>query len=145
MQLLLPEHARNTYEDLDYDSIATADINLMLAWQVLKDETCPKCGIPSWIGHVSDKWTQFEVRESTCFSCEAIEQYEDEQHEKNKKAKRHGVISYAIPFRVEGAPDPLMPGREAGLKMIMANDEMYYGEPGSEKPEEPQPQQGDDV
>lgn len=42
-----------------------------MAWQILKDETCPNCGIPIWLGHSTISALGFRVKRSTCESCKA--------------------------------------------------------------------------
>lgn len=127
MQLLIPDHTRQHTPDLDYDAIATADINLMMAWQVLKDESCPKCGTPAWLGHNNDRMIQFEIRETLCYACEAVDDHEDRERKAHDNKLGAGSIYYPVPYMADKSP---LPSREVGLKRVREMELAEYGEPG---------------
>ena len=127
MQFLVPEHTRHVIPDLDYDAIATADINLMLAWQVLKDESCPKCGTPVWIGHNNDRLIQFEIRETLCYACEAVDEHEEKERKAHDNKLGAGSIYYPVSFMADKSE---LPTREIGLKRVSEMEKEEYGEPG---------------
>lgn len=90
------------------------DALMYVAWQILKDETCNKCGIPSWISHNDDSYIQFNIESSTCYGCAAC----DRDAQKNQSRKGYkptpGETRYAVPYmtEVKGEPVRSLPTRE---------------------------------
>lgn len=85
------------------------DKKLALAWQTYQDELCPNCGVPIWLGHSENHYIDFEIKQTVCYSCQAIE---DDKTEPPK-----GGIKYAVPVPVElEGEDIKLPSRLEGLK-----------------------------
>lgn len=55
----------------------------MGAWQILKDETCPHCGTPFWIGYSPDSRIIFDANTTKCYGCAAEKDYK-KTHEKDE-------------------------------------------------------------
>ena len=85
------------------------DVRLEAAWTAYSDASCPKCGVPWWYGRSTDNRIQFELEESTCYACAALE-------EKTKdKPQAPGVTPVVVPTGVkygDGDSDPLPSIRE---------------------------------
>lgn len=62
--------------------MAELDARLMVAWQIIQDETCNSCGQVSWFGRNPDSNIQLDIEESTCESCAAIAREEEDRHKK---------------------------------------------------------------
>lgn len=116
MEVLIPEHVREQYTDLDLNAIANSDIALMKAWTMLKRESCPKCGMPIWLGHSTNNYVQFDVDESMCHSCIAVEKHESSQP---KNTSRAGIVSYPVLKMMFDAPRPT---REESYAAMRDND-----------------------
>lgn len=88
------------------------DKKLAVAWQTLQDETCPRCGTPTWLGHTEDERVDFESHVTICYACQHLEQ-------EGKKAKElpAGATRYvkAVPVAIEGEVVTL-PTRAEGYK-----------------------------
>jgi hypothetical protein len=81
-------------EKLNKLFIRKLDAAMWMAAQVLKDETCPNCGIVHWHGQNEDNNIQFEDREVVCYSCQ---QKAAEDRKRSKDEKNHegdGVTHY---------------------------------------------------
>jgi len=79
------------------------DFSLLEAYQILQDETCPKCGQPVWLCRSTDNRIEFKVEETVCYATRAIEEKNARKEKKNKKIsadEKHswGLIQYAVPF-----------------------------------------------
>lgn len=82
------------------------DFKLIEAFQMLEDETCPKCGQPTWLCRNPDPRVEFRVEETVCFATKAVEEkrFSRQNTGKNKKAatpaerKSWGLVEYPVPF-----------------------------------------------
>lgn len=64
------------------------DFSLLEAYQILQDETCPKCGQPSWLCRTTDPRVRFTVHESTCYAEKALMEKADSEKPSKEKAKK---------------------------------------------------------
>lgn len=104
MEMLLPRSQRRGFEEqLDYDLIETADIKLMMAMQIIKDESCSGCGTPSWIAYNNDRNIGFETDSVVCFYCQARDQARDKAP---KGLDMAGRSYYAKPYTYDGSDLP---------------------------------------
>lgn len=87
------------------------DFMLIEAYQILQDETCPKCGHPVWLCRSSDPRVQFRVTSNVCFAERALKEYEDQkkprtQREKDMKTRKEWGSFYStspfVPKNIEG-------------------------------------------
>lgn len=80
---------------------------LLLAWQILKDESCSRCGTPAWFGRHDDPRIKFRIEKSVCGGC-AEEEEESERRDKVKgKPKPHGETTYPVVYEAyKGEPLP---------------------------------------
>lgn len=102
-------------EKLNKLFIRKLDAALMMAMQVLKDETCPNCGVVHWLGHAEDNNIQWKENEVTCFSC-AEKAVKDRAHAKKKDNSDDGVTRYLEP--VAALKEMPLPGREAHQQRV---------------------------
>jgi predicted nucleic acid-binding Zn-ribbon protein len=92
------------------------DFKLLKAYQILQDETCPKCGHPVWLCRTSSNRVQFKVRSAVCQADRALRAAEDNRRDKKDRAdgkerREWGKFYYIQPFtppNVEGG----LPTRE---------------------------------
>ncbi len=86
------------------DGWSAIDKKLVIAFQILEDETCPDCGTPVWIGHSEDNSVVFDVKSRICYACAEIET----QREKESKRKNHKPVKGKKEFVVldEDAKQP---------------------------------------
>lgn len=89
------------------------DKKLVLAWQQLQDELCPKCGVPRWLGHSEHPDIDFKTDTAVCYSCQFLE----DANEKDKKGLPKGATRFVqpIPVEIEGMETKL-PNRAEGYK-----------------------------
>lgn len=90
------------------------DRRVMLAYQILQDETCPTCGIPVWIGHNEDNTIVFRVEDSNCFACGSLESEREDIRKRyeGRESSRFGVTEFVV-AETDGGSDPygvLLPG-----------------------------------
>lgn len=112
MDLLVPRYKRAALSDrLDLDAIEMADIKLKQAWQILKDESCPMCGVPIWLGYSTNRDLDFHVESTFCYSCSEKASY-IKQH---KDEDEPGRNFYTVPFTYSGAA---LPTRSAFLGSV---------------------------
>jgi Zn-finger nucleic acid-binding protein len=93
------------------DAWTRFDFLLLVAYQMLQDEICPKCGHPVWLCRSSSNRVQFKVRAGVCYAERSLREYEDQhkpkgEREKDRKARQAwGQFFYTQPFvpeNVEG-------------------------------------------
>lgn len=79
------------------------DFLLLEAYQILNDETCPKCGHPIWLCRSTSQNIEFKVNSTICYAERAMKEYED--HKKpvkdrtpGKERKDWGRIHFTSPF-----------------------------------------------
>jgi len=89
------------------------NVLLMLAYQIVEDETCSSCGVPYWYGKSTVNHVAFKIEQSTCHSCAELER-EREADSKNKK-KEHGVTKFVVPY---GEADLELPTREESYRKM---------------------------
>ena len=101
------------WEDLDF--------KLMEAYQILTDETCPKCGQPVWLCRNTSDDFVWSVANTICYATRALEEkQENKKSSKDKKASKDekqawGRIEYAFPRAREGKS---IPSREDYFKSL---------------------------
>lgn len=87
------------------------DFMLIEAYQILQDETCPKCGHPVWLCRSEANTVQFKVGVNICYAERALKEYEDQkksrgEREKDKKTRGEWGTFYSlspfVPENVEG-------------------------------------------
>ena len=80
------------------------DSRILIAYQILQDETCPSCGVPIWYGHNEDREIAFEVLQSTCFSCADLERARDDSRKQSegREHTRYGITEYVRPYKDGG-------------------------------------------
>lgn len=86
------------------------DFMLIEAYQILQDETCPKCGHPVWLCRSESNAVQFKVSPNVCYAERALKEYEDQKKPHGERAdgkakKEWGVFFSTAPFvpqNVEG-------------------------------------------
>ena len=89
------------------------DFLLLEAYQILQDETCPKCGHPVWLCRSTSNKIEFKAQEGYCASERALMEYEDSrkpskdrQKDKYEKAS-WGRFFYTKPVLAYGAEGDL--------------------------------------
>lgn len=93
------------------------DFKLLEAYQMLQDETCPKCGHPIWLCRSDSNNIEFKVATAVCYADRAVQQYEDNQKKKDNKASasersKFGQYVYTKPHRPPTANGPLPSRKE---------------------------------
>lgn len=80
------------------------DRRIILAYQILQDETCQTCGVPVWIGHNEDNTITFQVHDSTCFSCASLETSREKTRSEvqGRESSRFGVTEYVVAAKDAG-------------------------------------------
>lgn len=66
------------------------DFKLLEAYQILQDETCPKCGHPIWLCRSDSNRVDFKVRSAVCQADKALKLYEAGQI-KDRKEKSEAM------------------------------------------------------
>jgi len=79
------------------------DFKLLEAYQILQDETCPKCGQPTWLCRNDDPRVQFKYRDVVCYATRAVEEKRANQGKGKKSITKEeraswGRIEFAVPF-----------------------------------------------
>ena len=69
------------------DGWSEADKKLVVAFQILEDETCPDCGTPVWIGHSDDEHVVFDIKSRICYACAEVEQAQADAEKRSSKRK----------------------------------------------------------
>jgi ribosomal protein S27AE len=89
------------------DPWTRGDFKLLEAYEILKKETCGKCGGPVWLCRHEDSDLQWEVRTSVCKSDKAVNQWVS----RNRKDKglSDGETAYAVPFMLRFEDDGITP------------------------------------
>lgn len=112
MQLLVPEYKREALRDrLDFEAIEMADIKLKQAWQILKDESCPSCGMPIWLGYSTNRDVGFRVESTYCYSCAEVADYKKQHKDEDEPGRNF----YTVPYTYTGSP---LPTRSAFLESV---------------------------
>lgn len=114
MDIIMPQHTRSLYEDLDPDAVCNADLALMQASVILKRESCKNCGMPFWIGHNTDNYIEFKIEEETCWACSKVDKA-------NKDAKDDGVATTRYPV-LEMLFDKERPSRASWYESMRDSD-----------------------
>jgi hypothetical protein len=87
------------------------DFKLLEAYQILQDETCPKCGHPVWLCRSESNTVQFKVTPNVCYAERALKEYEDQkkprtEREKDRKTREGWGVFYSlspfVPKNIEG-------------------------------------------
>lgn len=87
---------------------------LMMAYQIIEDETCNSCGVPYWLGKSTINTVAFDLKETNCYSCAELEQDREAESKKNSK-KTFGVTKYIVPVAEEGFT---LPTREESYRKM---------------------------
>lgn len=79
------------------------DFKLIEAYQILQDETCPKCGQPIWLCRSEDPRVAWKRGTSVCYASRELEERSWRRDNPKKKAtaadkERWGLIEFATPF-----------------------------------------------
>jgi len=79
------------------------DFKLIEAFQILEDETCPKCGQPTWLCRSTDPRVEFSAQDTICYATRAVEErrYAESNKGKSASAKERrswGLIEFSTPF-----------------------------------------------
>ena len=105
------------YQPMSQQHRTPLDVRLELGYQFYLDALCPKCGVPWWYGRSTDSRVQFEVTQSTCYSCETLETFTDGLNRGKNPPKRHGVTDVVKPvgvyYEATGESEPLPSPYEA--------------------------------
>lgn len=93
------------------------DFKLLEAFQMLQDETCPKCGHPVWLCRSTSNNVAFKVQTATCYAEKAQLAAEDSKKSKKEKADskdraKWGQYTYVVPYNPPNADGPLPTRRE---------------------------------
>ncbi len=96
-------------EQLNKLFIRKLDAAMWMAAQVLKDETCPNCGVVHWHGQNEDNNIQFEEKEVVCYSCQE-KAAKDRKHAKDEKNHEGDGVTRFIEA-VPALKDTTLPGR----------------------------------
>lgn len=95
------------------------DFALLLALQIMEDETCGQCGHPIWICRSERADVYFSVDKMKCHATEAIRRKEHnmlprKQQEQVTKAEKAmwGVVHYAVPQIAKNSVMPELPSRK---------------------------------
>lgn len=107
------------------------DFKLIEAFQILEDETCPKCGQPTWLCRNPDPRVEFKVEESVCYASKAVDErrFNRQNTGKDRKSataaerKSWGLTEYAVPFVPENIGGEL-PTRAEYYKALNSESEM---------------------
>lgn len=99
------------------------DFKLIEAYQMLQDETCPKCGQPVWLCRSDDPTIAWKRNESICYASRELEKqawsrdHEAKDKPTAKDKKRWGLVEYATPY-VPPNQEGTLPTREAFYKSL---------------------------
>ena len=63
------------------------DFKLLEAYQILQDETCPKCGHPIWLCRSTSQGIQFKVKSDVCYAEKALEEHRVSQMKSKDRAE----------------------------------------------------------
>jgi hypothetical protein len=101
------------------------DFMLLEAYQMLQDETCPKCGQPVWLCRTSSPNVEFKVRSAICYAERALREAEDLRKERKDRAEKNerkewGVSYFITPFVPENIEGDLPTRREFYEEMAEA-------------------------
>jgi hypothetical protein len=102
----------------DPQRLAKLNRNLEMAWQLLEDESCPNCGVPSWLGHSTLSDIDFHVTTTTCYGCMAEADYKS-----THKDLPDGAVIHVQAVMVE--KDTPMVTRIEGIKSF-PEPQSYY-------------------
>lgn len=69
--------------------------------QILEEEKCPQCGVPTWHAFSENAEIEFEIEHIDCFSCAA-----KEEADKKEKKKTPGRTTHARPVHIDGEDLP---------------------------------------
>jgi hypothetical protein len=75
------------------------------ACQILEDEKCPKCGVPTWHAYSTDSTIAFHLDEITCHACATKEQAESTETDKDRKFGTTKVVSAEPEDGFDALPD----------------------------------------
>lgn len=97
----------------------SVDFALLVALQILEEETCGQCGQPLWICRSNDRDVYFKVESSICYASRRMREKEFEKMDaKSKKnvtkaeKKDWGVSYYPVPAIRPNADRERMPTRK---------------------------------
>ena len=93
------------------------DFKLLEAFQILEDETCPKCGQPTWLCRSTAPNIEFSVQNTVCYATRAVEERRYAESNKGKSAsskerRSWGLIEFAVPFVPDNADGELPTRRD---------------------------------
>lgn len=86
------------------------DFLLLEAYQIIKDETCPKCGHPIWLCRADVPELHFTVQQDVCSGEKALKEEEWKNAKgdarKNMDKSQFGVFKYTVPSMYHERPLP---------------------------------------
>lgn len=91
-----------------HDGWTDADYKLVMAWQMLQDETCPQCGEPIWVCRSENPNLFFTRKTGVCYKTAEREKWEKKNGEKWEKKKAPGEYVY---FQAEMFDNKPLPSR----------------------------------
>lgn len=94
------------YHEQPGDPWTPFDFKLLEAYQILQDETCPRCGHPVWLCRSKSNRVEFKAEEGYCSGERAVEERKDASRDKKNRAdketrKSWGQFFYSTPFTPE--------------------------------------------
>jgi hypothetical protein len=121
--LLAPAHQLTKYEVKDFNR------KFMVAYQILKDETCNVCGTIAWYGRSGNQYIEIETHKTHCHGCEAKEKADKSKDSADKlKEGETRYVSTKFIDENSGADGkmgykPHGPGRTAWMLEMIAEAE----------------------
>lgn len=73
-----------------------------MAVNILDNEKCPKCGVPSWWAYSTDNAIDFKTHEQVCHACE----HKELEEAKTKVKPRAGSTRFVKAVAVDGCELP---------------------------------------
>lgn len=104
-------------EKFDRKRLAKLNRKLEMAFQILLDESCPNCGVPVWLGHSTLSDIDFHVDVTTCYGCQA-----DEEYKKIHKLDAGDSTSVRAYMATKGDP---MVTRQNGIMTVPQSTDPY--------------------
>lgn len=100
----LPSYLLLEHGKFDKETIRSFDSRILVAYQILQDETCSSCGVPAWYGANEDRELAFEVLTSTCYGCAELETAREDNRKKyeGRESRMYGVTEYVRPYKDAG-------------------------------------------
>lgn len=101
---------------LSKDRIKVLDRKFKIAWQILQDETCSSCGMPSWYGRSESNLIEIVMEESVCEGCAEKDRQQNERRKEKSYEATPGAIDYPVARSVD--KDIPLPTRRDWLREL---------------------------